>query len=202
MQQASGSYAVDMHPAGVRRTVQQRADIGQVVSATIASTYAAGMTTHKHMQRLQLLLSFLMDCSVATMVLFEGPWPAGCVWPLSSILVHDARAFYDYMLGRVLADTSGLFHVDSRRYPMMTQTYIVVFALRSVGMKPRFRGPHETEPGLRGEELYYKEWRFVNDDTFRQIVASNNKCDCTAYARAPGAAPTMQEARLILARFN
>jgi len=121
------------------------------------------------------------------------------VRPLSSILVHDARAFYDYMLSRVLADTSGLFHVDARRYPMMTQTYIVVFALRSVGMRPRFRGPPETEPGVRGEELYYKKWQFVNDDTFRQIFASNNKCDCTAYARGPGAAPTTEEVRLILA---
>jgi len=69
MQQANSQAHLNeanMHPAAVRRTVQQTADMGQMVSATIASAYSTGIITQKHMQRLHLLLSFLMDRSAAS----------------------------------------------------------------------------------------------------------------------------------------
>jgi hypothetical protein len=195
------SEAVDMHLDAVRNNARETAEIVRVVADTISNAHDTGMITLKQGARFQLLLSFLANCSEITMVLLDGPWPIACVWPVSRILVHDALAFHQHMLAMLAADTSGLFHVEPSRYPGATQTYIVYHALRSLGMKPRFRGPRATDPGA-GEQVYYKLWQFVNDRQFHEMTARNLWTDPTEYRRSANAEPTDAEVRLILARFH
>jgi len=193
--------AVDMHPDAVRNNARQTAEITRVVVATISNAHDTGIITLKQAARFHLLLSFLANCREITMVLLDGPWPIECIWPVSRILVHDSLAFRQHMLAMLAADTSGLFHVDPSRYPSETQTYIVYHALRSLGMKPRFRGPPATDPGA-GDHVYYKLWQFVNDRQFVEMTAQNLRTDPTEYPQRANAELTEAEVRLILARFN
>jgi len=192
---------VDMHPASVRHDANERREIARVVSATIASACDSHIITMKQNTRYQLFLACLVECTEVTIVLLSRPWPIECIWPVSKLLVHDALMFYQHIQRMVANDTSGLFRVDRGVYPMVTPTYIVYHTLRSLGMKARFRGPQQSDPGSL-EHLYYKMWTFENDKSFQDSCVRNARCDVTDYPRQENIMLTDTEVRLILARFS
>jgi len=193
--------AIDIHPASVRHEAHQRPVIANIVRDVISSAFDSQMTTEKQNARYQLFLRWLMECTEVSVVLLARPWPPQCIWPVSKLLVHNALVFYQYIMHKVATDASGLFHVDPEQYPTATSTYIVYHTLHSLGMKERFRGPPQTDPGPL-EYLYYKMWSFENDKSFQQACVRNAKCDVTDFKKGRNLDRIDTEVRLMLAKFK
>jgi hypothetical protein len=51
------------------------------------------------------------------------------------------------------------------RYATKKLTWCVYELFRKIGVKPRIRGPEARDPG-KDDMVYYKEWQFVNGESF------------------------------------
>ena len=118
----------------------------------------AARNSSKHTFRLPQLQELLEKCRADGVVQFEdaGPLVDGCVFGWNKLSVKDPLEFNTRAKAMVLANADGVW--QSNNHAIVTNiTWPVYETLRNVGLKPRFRGPAASDPGLH-DCLYYLQW--------------------------------------------
>lgn len=66
-------------------------------------------------------------------------------------------------------DHEGIWKKANGKYnrSLKNPTRGVYELFRNIGVKPRFRGPNDTDPG-KEDMFYYNEWEFKDDNHFRE----------------------------------
>jgi hypothetical protein len=95
-----------------------------------------------------------------------------CVLKWSKMLISNAVEFRDRVLAMVTADAKGNW--NPRVLALRNPTWGIYEVFRKIGLRPRFRGPPESDPG-KHDMLYYKEWHFKKEFVYSRMPAKANR---------------------------
>ena len=120
--------------------------------------------------RLKMLLSLLNKCQLEDLITYEIPSikKNACILGWSKIIVKDPKQLNINIRNMVDQDQGGIWKKANgkNKQQLKNPTSGVYELFRKIGVKPRFRGPIEDDPG-KHDLLYHKEWEFINDDSFK-----------------------------------
>jgi len=125
--------------------------------------------------RLCRIFKKLIECEIYGLISMEkketietNSWlsinAVNCILKFSILTVKDPKKFYENICKMIEEDDEGIFKKVSKN-----PTWGVYEMFRKIGLRPRFRGPQETDPG-KSVMFYYKEWNFKNDEQFRNLA--------------------------------
>lgn len=132
----------------------------------------AARNSSKYTFRLPQLQELLEKCRADGVVEFQdaGPRVDRCVLGWSRLSVKDPLELNTRAKAMVLENADGVWQINN--HAIVTNiTWPVYETLRTVGLKPRFRGPAASDPG-RHDCLYYREW-LGNDRSFELALAAS-----------------------------
>jgi len=120
--------------------------------------------------RLKMLLSLLDKYHHDDLITYEIPSikKNACILGWSKIIVKDPKQLNINIRKMVDQDQGGIWKKANgkKNQQLKNPTWGVYDLFRKIGVKPRFRGPIEDDPG-NNDMLYHKEWEFINDDSFK-----------------------------------
>lgn len=90
-----------------------------------------------------------------------------CILNFEILTVNDPKEFHDRICKMVNDDNSGIWKKTYEK--LKNPSWIVYDMFRKIGLRPRMRGPQETDPG-KSVMIYFKEWNFINNENFRKIA--------------------------------
>ena len=85
----------------------------------------------------------------------------------SILIINNPREFYDRICKMIKEDNSSIWNKYNKK--SKNPTWVVYEIFRIIGLRPRKRGPQDTDPG-KSVMIYYKEWEFRNDEHFRKMI--------------------------------
>ena len=138
---------------------------------------AAGEINPNSSKRLKVLHHLLHSCYEEGLLTYETPSqdpggarssPEACILGWSKLLVENPQQLNLRIRKMVEEDQGGIWKKANGKYKqaLKNPTWGVYELFRKIGVKPRFRAPAERDPGMP-DMLYYKEWEFKNDGSFR-----------------------------------
>jgi hypothetical protein len=136
----------------------------RVVAQRLDAAVAAGEMRSKFAERARLVHLVLEECRAQGLLRYETGAEA-CVLGWARVLVSDPQQLHAKASDMVLQNEGGVWSKGSKIPPETNPTWEVYEVLRSIGAKPRFRGPVVGDPGQH-DMFYYKEWEFKNDKGF------------------------------------
>jgi len=123
--------------------------------------------------RLLEISELLGKCKADGMVSFVVQKGEGvCVLKWSKMLISNPLAFRDRVLSMVTADAKGNW--NPRALALRNPTWGIYEVFRKICLKPRFRGPTESDPG-KHDMLYYKEWHFKKEFVYSRMAGRENR---------------------------
>lgn len=151
------------------------------VTKELQKAQAAGEINPNSWKRLKVLQHLLNTCYQEGVLTYVTPsqdsssarlLPEACILGWSKLLVKEPGLLNLRIRKMVEEDQGGIWKKANGKYnqPLKNPTYGVYELFRKIGVKPRFRGPAEGDPGKQ-DMFYYKEWEFKNDDSFRKARA-------------------------------
>lgn len=103
------------------------------------------------------------------------PWSSinatSTILKFSKLIINDPKEFYDRIC-MIVKDNSSIWNKYNKK--SKNPTWVVYEIFRIIGLRPRKRGPQETDPG-KSVMIYYKEWEFRNDEHFRKMIEKIRK---------------------------
>jgi hypothetical protein len=153
------SAEVNVHDTNAVRTILKKAETN-------------GEINYNSMGRLQSLHLFLLECKndgLLTFVSHDTPdSPLACILGWSKLLVKQPLAFNLRCRDLVESDQGGWWkHANGKGQKVLKNPTFGIYELfRKIGVKPHLRGPAVDDPG-KSDCVYYREWHFRNDDSFR-----------------------------------
>lgn len=103
-----------------------------------------------------------------------------CILGWSQLLVKEPLQF-NIKIREMIEDNYNRIWKNGTKKSLKNLTWIVYELFRKIGVKPSVRGPVDEDPG-KDDMLYYKEWTFINDESFkiaRQRLATGfSYCPC------------------------
>ena len=91
------------------------------------------------------------------------PRESMCILGWQTLRVHDVPEFRRRLLSMV-KDHANVW--NKNHIQLKNPGWGVYELLRGIGVRPKLRGPVESDPG-KFEMLYYEAWQFSNDDSFK-----------------------------------
>jgi len=92
-----------------------------------------------------------------------------CLLGFETRHVADPKLLNDEIRSMIERDMGGTWKRSGGTYNQVLKhpTWGIYELFRKIGIKPRFRGPKDADPG-KNDMFYYKEWTFIDDDSFRK----------------------------------
>jgi hypothetical protein len=140
------------------------------VTEQLKKAEASGDINSNSCRRLEALHELLTKCKVDGIVAFEVDTSSSktCILGWSKMDVRDPAELNCRIRDMVKLDLRGVWRRANGMHAKVLKnaTWGVYELLRKIGIVPRFRGPEATDPG-KHDMVYYKEWRFVNGQSFQ-----------------------------------
>lgn len=90
-----------------------------------------------------------------------------CILGWSQMLVKEPLQFNIKIREMIEQDYNGIWKkANGNKISLRNPTWLVYELFRKIGVKPRSRGDIKEDPG-KLDMLYYKEWNFINDESFK-----------------------------------
>jgi hypothetical protein len=86
-----------------------------------------------------------------------------CILGWSKLSVKEPKKFHKKILDMIVQDQTGIWKKANQT--LKNPTLAVYELFRKIGVKPRFRGPIDEDPGKK-DLFYYLEWEFKNGESF------------------------------------
>jgi hypothetical protein len=120
-------------------------------------------------RRPEALYELLIKCQAEGMLAFETDYSASktCILGWSKLLVKAPQELNARIREMVQIDLRGIWRRANGKHAtqLINLTWGVYELFRKIGVKPRIRGPEARDPG-KHDMVYYKEWQFVNGESF------------------------------------
>ena len=140
------------------------------VTEQLKKAEASGDINSNSCRRLQALRELLEKCEVDGIVAFEVDTSASktCILGWSSMNVRDPAELNLRIREMVQTDLHGWWRKANGMHAKVLKnpSWGVYELFRKIGIQPRLRGLEISDPG-KHDMVYYKEWQFVNGDSFR-----------------------------------
>ena len=136
----------------------------RLVAEKLDAAVAARQMSSNFAERARLVHLLLEECRAQGVLAYESGAEV-CVLGWARVLVSDPQQLHAKVRDMVQQDEGGVWSSDAKFSQQTNPTWVVYEVLRSVGAKPRFRGPVVGDPG-KHDMFYYKLWEFNDDKGF------------------------------------
>jgi hypothetical protein len=139
------------------------------VTVQLKKAEASGDINSNSCLRLEALQELLIKCQTDGILTFEVD-RSPCILGWSKMLVKNPAEFNYRIREMIRVDLRGVCHRcnGKEHVQLRNPTWGLYELLRKIGVKPKSRCP----PGVEGDPgkhdmVYYREWCFINDESFR-----------------------------------
>jgi hypothetical protein len=140
------------------------------VTEQLKKAEASGDINSNSCRRLEALHELLTRCQAEGIVAFEVDTSPSktCILGWSKLLVKAPEELNSRIREMVQIDLRGIWRKANGMHAKVLKnpTWGVYELFRKIGGVPRLRGVETRDPG-KHDMVYYKEWRFVNGESFR-----------------------------------
>jgi len=123
-----------------------------------------GEINYNAYNRLKEIQILLKECNSEGIIIIISNESNNCILNFSKLVVKDLLKFNNKIRNMVIQNKNGLWNKTTKILKNPTNGIYELFW--KIGLNPRFRGREENDPG-KEDKLYYKEWEFKNNESFK-----------------------------------